>query len=104
MSIDNPHGQDVLLKSKAIKARFGWSDATLWRKLRDPVLPFPASFSLGGPRLWREPEVTAWEIAKAAACADQRKRSQPTKPAAGHTPAAASLASSTNSAVASASG
>jgi len=76
---DNPLAQDVFLKSRTIKARFDWSDATLWRRMRDPVLPFPQPTSLGGPRLWREPEVKAWEIAKAAACADQPKRAQPEK-------------------------
>jgi predicted DNA-binding transcriptional regulator AlpA len=76
-AIDNPLNQDVLLKSDAIKTRYGWSDMTLWRKLRDPVLPFPQPITLGGPRLWREREVAAWEIAKAEADADKPKRPQP---------------------------
>jgi predicted DNA-binding transcriptional regulator AlpA len=86
MSIDNPLGQDVFLKSKAVKTQLGnCSDATLWRRLRDPVLPFPQPVSLGGQtRFWRESEVAAWIVAKSAASADQPKHPQPTKPEAGH--------------------
>jgi predicted DNA-binding transcriptional regulator AlpA len=77
VAIDNPLSQDVLLKSDAIMSRYGWSPMTLWRKRNDKVLPFPQPISLGGPNLWREREVVAWEIAKAEADKAKPKRVPP---------------------------
>jgi predicted DNA-binding transcriptional regulator AlpA len=77
VAIDNPLNQPVYLKSSTIKARFGWSDMTLWRRMRDAALPFPQPITLGGPRLWREHEVAAWEIAKAAVDAGKSKAIPP---------------------------
>jgi predicted DNA-binding transcriptional regulator AlpA len=49
-----------------VRDRYGVSDMTLWRWLRDPKLNFPKPITINGRRYWREDSLSAWEDARAA--------------------------------------
>ena len=53
-----------------VRDRYGISDMTLWRWLRDPVLNFPRPMTIHGRRYWREDCLSEWEGARSPkACA-----------------------------------
>lgn len=52
---------DRILRMPAVRDRVGLSPATIYRRMRDPIKPFPASVPLGGNIVgWRESEINAW--------------------------------------------
>jgi predicted DNA-binding transcriptional regulator AlpA len=44
-----------------VRDRYGISDMTLWRWLRDPKLSFPKPITINGRRYWREDVLSQWE-------------------------------------------
>ncbi len=55
----------AFLPARAVWERYGVSQMSLWRWLRDPDLSFPKPVYLGRYRYWRIAELEAWEALKA---------------------------------------
>ena len=47
-----------------VRQRYGVSDMTLWRWLRNPTLCFPKPITINGRRYWREDSLLDWERAR----------------------------------------
>ena len=54
----------VFLTGPKVRARYGVSDMTLWRWLRDMRLDFPRPTYLGRFRYWRLDDLERWERAQ----------------------------------------
>lgn len=52
------------LPARKVLDRYGVSDMTIWRWLRDEKMNFPKPVYLGRFRYWRISEIEAWEIAQ----------------------------------------
>ncbi len=52
------------LPAGQVRARYGVSDMSLWRWLRDPELGFPAPIKIHKRRYWKLAELEAWEESK----------------------------------------
>jgi predicted DNA-binding transcriptional regulator AlpA len=57
--------QDVFLVSRQVRARYGVSDMSLWRWLRDEGLGFPHPIRIDERRFWRLSELEAWDRSRA---------------------------------------
>jgi predicted DNA-binding transcriptional regulator AlpA len=53
------------LPAGAVRARYGVSDMSLWRWLRDDALGFPAPIRINRRRFWKLAELEAWEASRA---------------------------------------
>lgn len=53
------------LPAVAVRARYGVSDMSLWRWLRDDALGFPHPLRINGRRFWKLSELEAWEALRA---------------------------------------
>ncbi len=76
----------VFMLAREIKNRYGWSDSTLWRRVRDGrqgigVFPLPV-YIPNGRRVWRRSEIEAWEAALATVPPPRRPTPAPAVPAA----------------------
>jgi predicted DNA-binding transcriptional regulator AlpA len=60
MNQNNPAG-DNFLPARAVWERYGVSDMTLWRWLRDPSMAFPQPTYFGRLRFWRIGDLERWE-------------------------------------------
>jgi predicted DNA-binding transcriptional regulator AlpA len=49
------------LTSKQVRARYGVSDMSLWRWLRNEALGFPRPLRINGRRFWKLVDLEAWE-------------------------------------------
>ena len=49
------------LTSQAVRARYGVSDMSLWRWLRNEATGFPRPFRVGKRRFWKRAELESWE-------------------------------------------
>ena len=59
------------LPASQVRARYGVSEMSIWRWLRDERLGFPAPIRINGRRYWRRHELEAWEASRAAASAPE---------------------------------
>jgi len=57
--------QTTYLPAGAVRARYGVSDMSLWRWLRDEALGFPAPIRINRRRFWKLAELEAWEASRA---------------------------------------
>jgi predicted DNA-binding transcriptional regulator AlpA len=55
------------LPAAQVRARYGVSDMSLWRWIRDEALGFPHPLRINGRRFWKLTDLEAWE----ASCANQ---------------------------------
>ncbi len=70
-SVTDPStGSGGFLPARKVLDRYGISDMTLWRWLRDENMGFPQPTYLGRYRYWRIAEIEAWE-------AEQEARGRP---------------------------
>ena len=58
--------QTTFLPSAAVRARYGVSDMSLWRWLRNEATGFPKPFRVGKRRFWKLAELEAWEDVRTA--------------------------------------
>jgi predicted DNA-binding transcriptional regulator AlpA len=49
------------LPAAAVRARYGVSDMTLWRWLRNEALGFPTPIRINQRRFWKLAELESWE-------------------------------------------
>ena len=68
---------ESFLPARAVKLRYGVSDMSLWRWLRDQRLGFPAPIIINRHRFWRESDLVAWERQRAAGQSCQNASSAP---------------------------
>jgi predicted DNA-binding transcriptional regulator AlpA len=59
-------GDDAYLTSARVKRRYGVSEMTLWRWLRDNGLGFPKPIYIGERRYWRLADLHQFDAACAA--------------------------------------
>lgn len=59
----NDH-QTTYLPARAVRARYGVSDMSLWRWLRDEALGFPQPIRVNGRRFWQIAQLEAWEASR----------------------------------------
>ena len=52
------------LPAGQVRARYGVSDMSLWRWLRDPKLGFPAPIKIHNRRYWKLSDLQAWEATR----------------------------------------
>jgi predicted DNA-binding transcriptional regulator AlpA len=57
------------LPAAQVRARYGVSDVSIWRWLRNEALGFPTPIRIGKRRYWRRAELEAWEASRDAAAA-----------------------------------
>jgi predicted DNA-binding transcriptional regulator AlpA len=57
----------TFLPAGQVRARYGVSDMSLWRWLRDEALLFPSPIRIHNRRYWKLAELEAWEAAREAA-------------------------------------
>ena len=57
--------QTTYLPAGAVRARYGVSDMSLWRWLRDEAMRFPAPIRINRRRFWKLAELEAWETSRA---------------------------------------
>jgi len=53
------------LPAASVRARYGVSDMSLWRWLRDEALGFPAPIRIKRRRFWALDDLKAWEASRA---------------------------------------
>jgi predicted DNA-binding transcriptional regulator AlpA len=59
------HDDQVYLPAGHVRSRYGVSDMSLWRWLRDDALGFPQPIRINRRRFWRLSELKAWEASRA---------------------------------------
>ena len=52
------------LPASQVRARYGVSDMSIWRWLRDEALGFPVPIRIHNRRYWRRAELEAWEASR----------------------------------------
>jgi predicted DNA-binding transcriptional regulator AlpA len=57
--------EQAYLPAAAVRARYGVSDMSLWRWLRDDSLGFPPPIRINNRRFWRLSCLEAWEASRA---------------------------------------
>jgi predicted DNA-binding transcriptional regulator AlpA len=57
------HNQ-TYLPASAVRGRYGISDMSLWRWLRDEALGFPHPMRINGRRFWRLADLEAFEASR----------------------------------------
>lgn len=57
--------QQTYLPSASVRARYGVSDMSLWRWLRDETLDFPAPILIHRRRYWKLADLETWEKSRA---------------------------------------
>jgi predicted DNA-binding transcriptional regulator AlpA len=62
-----PTADDRYLPARQVWERYGVTEMSLYRWLRDPRMQFPQPIYFGRFRYWRLAELIAWERARAAA-------------------------------------
>ena len=60
------HQQTAYLPAGQVRSRYGVSDMTLWRWLRNEQLNFPRPVTINKRRFWKLADLEAWEAARAA--------------------------------------
>lgn len=65
-TVDPAAGSGGFLPARKVLDRYGISDMTLWRWLRDENMGFPQPTYLGRYRYWRIAEIEAWEAEQEA--------------------------------------
>lgn len=55
------HDYQVYLPAAAVRSRYGVSDMSLWRWLRDPRLGFPRPMRINGRQFWKLASLEAWD-------------------------------------------
>jgi predicted DNA-binding transcriptional regulator AlpA len=58
------HNPQTYLSAGQVRARYGVSDMSLWRWLRDEALGFPHPIRINGRRFWKLDDLTAWEASR----------------------------------------
>ena len=58
------HEHQVYLPAASVRARYGVSDMSLWRWLRDETLGFPHPLRINKRRFWKLAELEAWEASR----------------------------------------
>jgi len=53
------------LPAGQVRSRYGVSDMSLWRWLRDEALAFPQPLKIHNRRYWKLSELQAWEASRA---------------------------------------
>jgi hypothetical protein len=56
------------LPAAAVRARYGVSDMSLWRWLRNEALGFPAPIRINKRRFWKLADLETWEASQARGC------------------------------------
>jgi predicted DNA-binding transcriptional regulator AlpA len=56
--------QGTFLPAAKVRERYGVSDMSLWRWLRDSDLAFPKPIYIRGRRFWRLADLETWEAAR----------------------------------------
>jgi predicted DNA-binding transcriptional regulator AlpA len=56
--------QQSFLPAADVCARYGVSDMSLWRWLRDEALDFPQPLRIHRRRLWKLADLEAWETSR----------------------------------------
>lgn len=56
--------EKTYLPGPAVRARYGVTDMSLWRWLRDDALGFPQPLRIHGRRFWKLAELEAWEATR----------------------------------------
>ena len=56
---------DRFLPTGQVRARYGVSDMSLWRWLRDETLNFPRPIRISKRKYWRLSDLVEWERARA---------------------------------------
>jgi predicted DNA-binding transcriptional regulator AlpA len=64
------HDQQTYLPAAAVRARYGVSDMSLWRWLKNDALGFPVPMLVNGRRFWKLRSLEAWEASRAAESKD----------------------------------
>jgi predicted DNA-binding transcriptional regulator AlpA len=57
--------RECFLPAAQVKHRYGVTDMSLWRWLKDESLGFPQPMRIKGRRVWRLADLRAWEDARA---------------------------------------
>jgi predicted DNA-binding transcriptional regulator AlpA len=57
--------RECFLPAAQVRQRYGVTDMSLWRWLKDESLAFPRPMRIKGRRFWRLAELRAWEDARA---------------------------------------
>jgi predicted DNA-binding transcriptional regulator AlpA len=58
------------LPSAQVRARYGVSDMSLWRWLKNDALGFPKPIRINRRRLWKLSDLEAWEASRTQGGAD----------------------------------
>jgi predicted DNA-binding transcriptional regulator AlpA len=58
------HDDKTYLPAGQVRARYGVSDMSLWRWLRNEALAFPAPIRIQNRRYWRLADLEQWEAAR----------------------------------------
>jgi len=60
------NSQTTFLPASQVRIRYGVSDMTLWRWLRNEQLNFPRPLRINGRRFWKRTDLESWEASRAA--------------------------------------
>ena len=60
------HNPQTYLPAGQVRARYGVSDMSLWRWLRDEALGFPHPIRINGRRFWRLTDLEEFEASRVA--------------------------------------
>jgi len=58
--------RECFLPAAQVKQRYGVTDMSLWRWLKDASLGFPHPIRINGRRFWRLADLRAWEASQEA--------------------------------------
>lgn len=58
------HDQQTYLPTGAVRTRYGVSDMSLWRWLRNEALGFPHPTVINKRRYWKLADLEAWESSR----------------------------------------
>jgi len=56
--------QQTYLPAGQVRARYGVSDMSLWRWLRDEALGFPRPIRINRRRFWKLDDLESWEASR----------------------------------------
>lgn len=62
------HDNHTYLPAHKVRIRYGVSDTSLWRWLRDDALGFPHPLRINGRRFWKLADLEGWE----ASCTEKQ--------------------------------
>jgi predicted DNA-binding transcriptional regulator AlpA len=64
MTTDTIPNSDKYLPAVQVQRRYGVSDMTVWRWLKDPDMGFPQPYYFGRLRFWKLSALEQWERAQ----------------------------------------